>query len=186
MQPAHRIQIESLSESGCDDFFQYLNDHLSDNGAEDMGYFLPLPKSESRFQSDKQQSFRDGLGVSVGSSGWRRAWVARAANQQIVGHVDLRPHPVRFTGHRCLLGLGVHRQHRRVGLGSLLLAHATDWAVAHSGLEWLDLQIMSANAPAMQLYLRAGFSRVGEMVDMFKMDGRCFSATTMTKRLREV
>ena len=38
----------------------------------------------------------------------------------------------------------------------------------------------------MQLYLRAGFARVGEMIDMFKLDGRCFSATTMTKRLREV
>jgi len=185
MRPTRNIQIESLNESGCDEFFLYLNDHRSDNGTEDVGYFMPLSKSESRFPSDKEQSFRVGLGVSVGSCGWRRAWVARAANHQIVGHVDLRSHPVRFAEHRCLLGMGVDRHHRRVGLGALLLAHATDWSVAHTRLEWLDLQLLSANAPAMRLYLRAGFTMIGEMVDMFKIDGRYFASTTMTKRLRE-
>jgi GNAT superfamily N-acetyltransferase len=184
MQPAHGIQIESLSESGCDEYFLYLNDHRSDNGTEDTGYFMPLSKSDSRFPSDKEQFFRAGLGVSVDSSGWRRAWVARAANQHIVGHVDLRPHPVAFAGHRCLLGMGVDRHHRRLGLGAWLLAHATDWAVAHTRLEWLDLQTISANDPAMRLFLRVGFTRVAEVVDIFKLDRRYLSATTMTKRLR--
>ena len=42
------ILIEALGESGCDEFFQYLNDHRSDNGKGATGYFIPSPKSESR------------------------------------------------------------------------------------------------------------------------------------------
>ena len=134
---------------------------------------------------EKEQLFRAGLNLPVGSPGWRRAWVARASDRQIVGHVDLRSHPVRFAEHRCLLGMGVDRNHRRLGLGAALLSHASEWALANTGLEWLDLEVLSTNEPAIRLYLRAGFVKVGEVAEMFKMDGRLFAKTTMTKRLRE-
>ena len=48
-----------------------------------------------------------------------------------------------------------------------------------------DLQVLSTKEPAMRLYLRAGFTKVGEVAEMFKFDGRSFSETRMTKRLRE-
>ena len=95
------------------------------------------------------------------------------------------PIPRRLPRTVACFGLGVDRHHRRVGVGAFLLAHATDWAVTHTRLEWLDLQVLSANAPAMRLYLRAGFMMVGEMVNMFRIDGRYFTYTTMSKRLRE-
>ena len=112
-------------------------------------------------------------------------YVARVSNRRIVGRIDLRSHPVRFAEHRCLLGLGVHRNHRRLGLGAALLSHAAEWALAKTELEWLDLQVLSTNEPARRLYLRAGFTKVGEMAEMFKFDGRLFSDTMMTKRLRK-
>ena len=179
------IIIEALGDSGCDEFFQYLNNHRSDNGKGETGYFLPLSQSESRHPYDKEEPFRAGLNVPVGSPGWRRLWVARASNRQIVGHVDLRSHPVRFAEHRCLLGMGVDRNHRRLGLGAALLAHAGEWALANTALEWIDLHVLSTNDPAIRLYLRAGFVQVGETPEMFKFDGRAFSDTAMTKRLRQ-
>ena len=179
------IVIEPIGESGCDEFFRYLNDHRSDNGAAETGYFMPLSQSESGFPPEKEQLFRDGLKLPIGSPGWRRVWVGRDARRQIVGHVDLRSHPVRFAEHRCLLDMGVHRNHRRLGVGAALLSHATEWALANTGLEWLDLEVPSTNEPALRLYLRAGFAKVGEVAEMFKMDGRSFSWTTMTKRIRE-
>ena len=185
MHITHGIVIEPLAETGCDEFFLYLNDHRSDNGKGENGYFMPRSQSESRFPADKEKSYRDGLNVPVGSPGWRRAWVARVSNRQIVGHIDLWSHPVRFAEHRCLLGMGVHRNHRRLGLGAALLSHATEWALAKTGLEWLDLQVLSTNEAAMRLYLRAGFTKVGEIAEMFKFDGRLFSDTKMTKRLRK-
>jgi ribosomal protein S18 acetylase RimI-like enzyme len=167
--------IESVDESGCNAFFRYLNDHRSDNGEGETGYFLPLSQSESRLPYDKEEPFRAGLNLPVGSPGWRRLWVARTPNRQIVGQVDLRSHPVRFAEHRCLLGMGVDRNHRRLGLGASLLSYATEWALANTGLEWLDLHVLSSNESALRLYLRAGFTKVGEVAEMFKFDGRLFS-----------
>ncbi len=177
--------IEALGEPGCEEFFGYLNDHRSDNGMGETGYFIPLSQSDSRFPQDKEQSYRDGLKLAVGSLGWRRAWVARAASGRIAGHVDLWSHRVRFAEHRCLLGMGVDRNHRRVGLGAALVAHASEWALANTTLEWLDLHVLSTNERAIRLYVRAGFAKVGEMPEMFRFDGQAFSDITMTKRLRE-
>jgi hypothetical protein len=46
-------------------------------------------------------------------------------------------------------------------------------------------QYLNANEPAIRLYLRSGFTQVGEVAEMFKLDGRLFSDTTMAKRIRE-
>jgi RimJ/RimL family protein N-acetyltransferase len=177
------IVIEPIGESGCDEFFHYLRDHCSDNGKGSTGYFLPSSQSDSGFPPEKEQRFRYGLKLAMASPGWRRAWLARDGNRQIVGHVDLRSHAMRFTEHRCLLGMGVHRNHRRLGVGAALLSHAGEWALANTGLEWLDLEVLSANERAIRLHLRAGFSKVGEVPEMFRIDGHSFAWIRMTKRL---
>jgi len=185
MRIARGIIIEPVEESGCDEFFRYLNDHRSDNGTAETGYFIPQSQNESRLPYDKEPAFRAGLTLPVGAPSWRRLWVARAPNRQIIGHIDLRSHPMRFSEHRCLLGMGVDRHHRGRGVGAALLSHATQWAVANTGLEWLDLEVLSNNEPALRLYRRAGFAAVGEVAEMFRVDGRSLARTTMAKRIRE-
>jgi ribosomal protein S18 acetylase RimI-like enzyme len=179
------MTIESVDESGCDELMSYLADLSSDNGKAPTGYTLPRSRNETGIPPDKEKSFRAGLTTPIGLPGWRRAWVARNSHRQIAGHVDLRSHSESVAAHRCLLGLGVQREHRRLGVGAALLAHASEWALANTELEWIDLQVLSANESAVRLYLRAGFVKVGEVAEMFKIDGRLFSETTMTKRLRE-
>jgi len=176
------IQIEPVGELDWDEFFRYINDHRFDNGQAANGYFLPISKFEATRPYPKEDSFRSGLGVPVGSEGWRRAWVART-DRQIVGHVDLRAHPVPFAEHRCLLGMGVHRDHRRRGLGATLLAHAVLWATKNTQLEWIDLDVLTTNDSALRLYRRAGFTEVGEVADMFRIDGQAFNLTRMAKRI---
>jgi ribosomal protein S18 acetylase RimI-like enzyme len=107
----------------------------------------------------------------------------RLPSGQIVGHVDLRSHPEKLTEHRCLLGMGVHRQHRRRGIGEDLLAFAENWAAEKANLEWIDLQVLSENSGAMQLYCRMGFSKTGEVPEMFQIEGRSFSYVFMAKSL---
>ena len=176
------ISIEPVMESDWDEFFRYLNHLRRDNGLSAGSYFLPISRSESAQPYPKEDSFRVGLHVPVGAEGWRRAWVMRSGGQ-IVAQVDLRAHPVPFAEHRCLLGLGVHRKHRRRGLGAALLAHAEEWAAAIPQLEWIDLEVLSANEPALRLYRRAGFAEVGKVAEMFKLDGRLFSLTRMARRI---
>jgi ribosomal protein S18 acetylase RimI-like enzyme len=174
--------IQPVTAAEFSSFVEYLNDHLSDNGVGGQ-YFLPLQRDTSRLPLEKEASFRAGMDIPVGRAAWRRVWVARSPEHQIVGHVDLCSHPERFTEHRCLLGMGVHREHRRLGLGAALLAYSERWASAIAGLEWMDLKVLSANEPAIRLYLRAGFIKVGEVADMFMIDGRALSYSAMTKKL---
>lgn len=180
------VSIEALLPDEFDEFIAYLNDHLSDNGGADTGYFQPLPRSGSCFPADRAAAFREGMGAAVGTDGWRRAWVARSADRRIVGHIDLRAHPERFAQHRCLLGMGVGRHHRRAGLGGALIALARQWAAGVGKFDWIDLQVISDNRAAVGLYQRAGFIKAGETPDMFRIDGKSFAYTTMSLPLQEL
>ena len=174
--------IEQLDAGGFDIFLAYLNDHLSDNGRGETAYFQPLSRAESRFPADKAAAFKTGMSTAVGDAGWRRVWVARDADGAIAGHIDLRAHAERYAAHRCLLGMGVDRGHRKAGLGGRLIAHATQWAT-EAGFAWIDLQVLSVNAPAIKLYQRSGFQKTGEIPDLFRIDGLSFAYTGMSKRL---
>jgi len=175
------VPIEAVDEAGVDGLLRYLDDHLADNGR-DGRYFMPMPAADSRFPPDKAQSFRDGCAVPVGQPGWRRAWVARDARGRVIGHIDLRAHPEPGTGHRCLLGMGVDRDHRRIGLARRLLAHATRWATGQ-GLQWIDLRVLSANEPAVALYRAEGFQMQGGTPDMFRIDGQSLGYLFMARKL---
>ena len=179
---ADAIEIVVLDEPGFEEFFRYLGDHLADNGR-DGQYFMPFPRDAAPgLPADKRQSLAGGLGVAVGEPGWRRGWVARDARGRVVGHVDLRAHSDAHTGHRCLLGMGVDRDHRRLGLARRLIAHATRWAVDHD-LRWIDLRVLSANEAAVALYRAEGFQMQGGTPDMFWIDGQSLGYLYMAKKL---
>ncbi|MGZ8287871.1 MAG: N-acetyltransferase family protein [Telluria sp.] len=162
--------------------FAYLNDHLGDNGRDGTPLFQPMPRSESRLPADKEAGFITGLGTPVGEPGWRRVWLALDEKGAIAGHIDLRARPERPASHRAMLGMGVDRAHRRQGLGARLIHIALTWAREDASIEWVDLEVLSVNQAARQLYQRSGFATVGEMPDMFRIDGECHSYTFMTRK----
>lgn len=162
--------------------FTYLNDHLLDNGIGDTALFMPISRSDAGFPPDKQSGIRNGMLVAVGQPGWRRPWVAYAADGSIAGHVDLRARPEKVCSHRCVLGMGVQRDHRRRGLGAQLIDVAVRWA-QEQGFAWVDLEVLSTNETAIALYQRCGFHRVGELQDMFRIDGQSLAHTIMTRRI---
>jgi ribosomal protein S18 acetylase RimI-like enzyme len=177
------ISIEPIKTLAFNEFVVYLNHHLSDNGRSGEIHFQPLPHKESKFSAERATAFRNALDVSVRDPGWRRLWGAFTPQRQLVGHIDLRAHLERFAEHRCLLGMGVDREFRKCGLGQRLIKHAEDWAMAIDGIEWIDLQVLSANEPAIRLYNRLDFFKTGEIPEMFKIDGKSLSFTSMSKKI---
>ena len=113
---------------------------------------------------------------------WRRIWLAFDANGEIAGHIELRARPERPAAHHALLGLGLHRDHRRKGLGGRLIDSAMAWARDEAGIDWVDLEVLSVNRAARELYARTGFATVGEIPDMFRIDGEQHAYTFMTRR----
>jgi GNAT superfamily N-acetyltransferase len=174
--------IRELVREDLPVFFAYLNDHLSDNGVGGTAKFMPMPLSESRFSPEKEAAFRTGMDTPVGQPGWRRGWLVLAPDGEIAGHIDLRARPEKACAHRALLGMGVQRDYRKQGLGSAMVAVAREWAIAEK-FEWIDLDVLSVNAGAVQLYYRTGFTLVGEMPDMFRIDGQSLGHTFMTMKL---
>jgi ribosomal protein S18 acetylase RimI-like enzyme len=172
------LAIRALTQDELPAFFAYLDDHLLDNGAPGLPLFQPLPP-KSGFPPDKRSAFRSGMAAPVGRAGWRRAWIAVDGDGMIAGHIDLRARPEAPAFHRALLGMGVHRACRRQGLGLRLIEAARQWAM-ESGLHWIDLEVLSVNHAAHELYLRAGFRIVGEFDDMYRIDGKSLACTLMT------
>ena len=162
--------IIPLTQQDLPALFVYLDDHLGDNGRDGTPLFQPMPRAESRFPVDRRAGFVLGLGTALDAPGWRRGWIAVDAAGAIRGHIDLRARPERTAAHRCLLGMGVHRDARGQGLGARLLDTALSWA-GEQGLDWLDLEVLSGNRPARRLYERSGFVRTGEIPDLYRIDG---------------
>ena len=175
--------INPLHSGAFDPFAAYLADLVADNGRDGMPWFQPLARAESRFDGEWAQSFRDALDVPLFERGWRRAWIARLADGRIAGHIDLRARPEDHATHRCLLGMGVHREQRGTGIGTRLLAHARDWATSQPALDWIDLQALSSNDAAIRLYRRFEFIDTGELADLFRIEGQSMGFRSMALRL---
>jgi ribosomal protein S18 acetylase RimI-like enzyme len=177
---AYRIRAATPADLPA--LFAYLDDHLSDNGIGGTALFMPIPRSQSRFPPEKEASMRNGIGIAVGQPGWRRPWIAYADDGSIAGHIDLRARAEKVAAHRALLGMGVQRDHRRRGLGEQLMQVACAWAT-REGIAWIDLDVLTSNRAAIALYQRCGFTLVGELPDMFRIDGQSLGHTLMTRHL---
>ena len=175
------LTIAQTTDADFDALFRYLGEQLAENGRDGL-WFMPLAPTGAGIPSGKRQAFRDGFATPMGEPGWRRGWIARDARGEVAGHIDLRAHPDAFTGHRCVLGMGVRRDLRRVGLATRLLAHATRWASAQ-GLKWIDLQVLSANEAAVAFYRREGFLMQGGRPDMFVIDGVSLGELWMARKV---
>jgi RimJ/RimL family protein N-acetyltransferase len=175
-----------IKEAGPDDlpaFFAYWNDHLSDNGSAGTALFMPMPRSASHLSPERQEAFRQAVALPFGQPGWRKLWLAWSGEGEIAGHVDLRARAEPAATHRALLGMGVDRRHRQQGVGRRLLEAACDWALQQPALDWIDLEVLSVNAPARRLYESAGFVECGYIEDLFRIDGQSLGDTLMRRRL---
>lgn len=181
--PDFSCTIKPVEEENSRRFFSYLDEHLQASGTAGVPLFQPAPRAKSGYLKEKEASFIEGLNIAVGSPKWRRAWIAIDAEENIVGHVDLRARTEPCSSHRAHLGMGVRIDLRGNGIGRSLLAFATEWARHSTIVEFIDLEVLSKNFPAISLYEKAGFKRIGEVEDMFRIDGESVSHILMTKRL---
>lgn len=178
------MTIQTATQEDLDDFFTYLERHLSENGKDRSTLFQPLSQEKSTVNDAMKARFFTGVAIPVGEPQWRHLWLSRDAAGSINGHIDLRSHPEPHTEHRVLLGMGVSRFARRQGIGTSLLLAATEFCEKNPNIEWLDLRVVSSNNAAVALYQSNGFVTQGEFVDMFRIDGKRYSYTAMSKPIR--
>lgn len=102
---------------------------------------------------------------------------------RVVGWCDITPNERAFFTHRGTLGMGVHPDHRGIGLGKALLHAALEHARS-IGLEQVELEVFASNQTAIRLYERCGFILEGTRHNACKSDGTYQDILLMACSLR--
>nr|WP_240458095.1 GNAT family N-acetyltransferase [Vibrio neptunius] len=175
-----QISIVQAETADLPDFFTYLERQLKENGVNGTPLFQPLSRNNTTIATQTQQKFIDGVSAEFSDIGWRPLWLAKDAQGKICGHIDLRRYMEAYCSHRVRLGMGVEKECRKMGLGSRLIQSVIEFCQHHEQIMWLDLNVLSVNLAAKNLYLKHGFQIVGEMTDYYRIDQESISELTMT------
>ena len=90
---------------------------------------------------------------------------------KIIGNIAVRCVGVsRKTSHRCSIGLGVRKEYHGLGLGTILMEHAINFA-REAGYKCMELGVLADNVPASSMYKKMGFVECGRIPDAFRLDG---------------
>jgi len=65
------------------------------------------------------------------------------------------------------------------------MSAAIRWAAAQGELSWLDSEVFGHNEPALRLHRKLGFTEVGRVTDMYRLDGAPVDDVRLTLRLRD-
>ncbi len=102
-------------------------------------------------------------------------------NGKIVGSASLN-RQVRRMSHRGELGVSVLKEYWNRGIGTLLTERIIAYA-KENRFECIDLQVKSDNLPAIHLYKKFGFEKIGTHPSFLKVDGEDLPADIMYLKL---
>lgn len=95
-------------------------------------------------------------------------------NEKIVGNLDITGGRRKRLRHTGLVGMGMLKEYREKGLGSILLQAGIKWARNNRLLEKLWLQILADNEAAINLYRKFDFMEEGRQNAFVKIDDHTY------------
>lgn len=84
------------------------------------------------------------------------------ASNELVGVIAIsRRLSPKFKHRAFIWGMYITPEYRKVNIGGLLLRRAKEWAIGHSEVKVLWLQVTTSNKPAVSFYNKHGFTVYG-------------------------
>jgi RimJ/RimL family protein N-acetyltransferase len=96
-------------------------------------------------------------------------WLLAEHDNRIIGSAMFSTGTHRRLAHRGSLGIGLEREWRGQGLGTLLMETLLAWAGREPSVEKVCLAVFATNSPAISLYRKLGFVEEGRRVREIKM-----------------
>lgn len=98
---------------------------------------------------------------------------------EIVGQLDFsNGHRLR-NSHTGEFGMGVHKDYREIGIGSLLISALIDWAKKSSKIEKINLSVHQTNERAIATYKKLGFTIEGQKTKDLKYPNNVYIDTIL-------
>lgn len=104
-------------------------------------------------------------------------------NNIIVGNLDITGQKRKLMQHTAVIGMGMLKEYRNIGLGTALFTEALKWAKSNDSLEILWLQVYTSNILAVNLYTKMGFKSAGIIKNFFKHNNIYYDNLTMSLKL---
>lgn len=100
-------------------------------------------------------------------------------NGQVVGQLDFMNGHRRRNSHTGEFGMGVHKDFREIGIGSMLLRTLIEWAKAHAEIKKINLSVHKTNERAMAAYKKQGFQIEGTRTKDLKYPNEVYVDTVL-------
>lgn len=122
--------------------------------------------------------------ISTHNEDSKRLLLAAIHENQIIGvynfggYVDIR------RQHRGALGISIHHHYRGEGIAKKLFEVSLDYIRSSKVFSFLELDMMSTNQEAFELYKKIGFQVTSEIPDCYRLeDGRSVGNITMRMKV---
>jgi len=92
--------------------------------------------------------------------------------EEIVGTANYSVFSKERMAHRGEFGMSVKKSYWNKGIGTALLERILDFAKNTAKSEIVSLEVRSDNKPAIHLYSKFGFQKIGTFKGYFKVDGK--------------
>lgn len=176
------LQIRQAVPADIESLWHHDRRHCAESGHDGDVIFSPTGSMDTpleRYRKDAEESWSK----LPTETGWERCWIVEdefgiGGALRLLNHLRLPS-----TLHRAILMMGLERRMRGQGAGKRLLETALAWAQTVPSLDWIQLYVFAENRPAMNLYEKFGFRRVGHVADMFRIHGESIDDVEMVLKL---
>ena len=170
------LLISSIGPAYAEEYLRYMK-LVSDETSYMSRYGDEISLSQNDIAAEQKSQ-----GVLADDEG--QGMISIFDKDRIIGNIAIRrTGKGRKTAHRCSVGLAVVKEFQGCGLGTVLMEAAINFA-KDAGYEYMELGVVSGNAPARGLYKKMGFVESGCLPDAFRLDdGESFDEITMYKKL---
>jgi RimJ/RimL family protein N-acetyltransferase len=144
-------------------------------------YLITSPEEFSSFTEEQQQErlkkYEDDDGNLI---------LVAEFSDELIGMIDFQNGKRRRIAHKGSFGMSVRSTWRNKGVGHLLLQGLIEWVKEHPAIEIINLSVMEENRPAIALYSKFGFEKIGREPFGIKLsDGSLAADLAMSLRVQK-